>query len=154
MHGYRAGHPCLPSAYAARSCGLLAVIGPSGASKSTRLNIIGCLDRPTHGTYHFDGIDIGALTDHESAGLRSCHIGFVFQSFHLLPHRSVLENVMLTEVYRRQSHHGRRQRALVAIPTTIDAFANAGVTWWLTAPTLSSVGIKALQKYIRQGPPR
>ena len=93
----------------------LAVTGPSGAGKSTLLNIIGCLDRPTHGTYRFNGIDTGALTDHERAGLRSRHIGFVFQSFHLLPHRSVLENVMLAEVYRRQSHRGRRERALAAI---------------------------------------
>ncbi len=93
----------------------LAITGPSGAGKSTLLNIIGCLDRPTSGQYLFCGIDTTKLTDVERAGLRSQRIGFVFQSFHLLPHQSVVENVMLAEVYRKQSHHGRRERALVAI---------------------------------------
>jgi len=93
----------------------LAITGPSGAGKSTLLNVIGCLDRPTSGSYFFDGIDTATLSDNKRAGLRSRRIGFVFQSFHLLPHRSVLENVMLAEVYRKQSFRGRRERALVAI---------------------------------------
>jgi macrolide transport system ATP-binding/permease protein len=93
----------------------LAVTGPSGAGKSTLLNIIGCLDQPTSGTYLIDGIDTSTLTDRQRAGLRSQRIGFVFQSFHLLPYRSVLENVMLAEVYRKQSQRGRRERALAAL---------------------------------------
>ncbi|HET7088600.1 MAG TPA: ATP-binding cassette domain-containing protein [Anaerolineae bacterium] len=93
----------------------LAITGPSGAGKSTLLHIIGCLDRPTSGSYALDGIDTATLRDKERAGLRSRRIGFVFQSFHLLPHRSVLENVMLAEVYRKESHRGRRDRALAAI---------------------------------------
>ncbi len=93
----------------------LAITGPSGAGKSTLLNVIGCLDRPTSGSYFFDGIDTATLSDKERAGLRSRRLGFVFQSFHLLPHRSVLENVMLAEVYRKQSPRGRRERALAAI---------------------------------------
>ncbi|HLF27987.1 MAG TPA: ATP-binding cassette domain-containing protein [Anaerolineae bacterium] len=93
----------------------LAVTGPSGAGKSTLLHILGCLDRPTSGSYFLDGIDIARLSDKQRAGLRSRRIGFVFQSFHLLPHRSVLENVMLAEVYRKQSHLGRRERALAAL---------------------------------------
>jgi macrolide transport system ATP-binding/permease protein len=93
----------------------LSITGPSGAGKSTLLNIIGCLDRPTSGSYFFDGIDAARLTDNERAGLRSQRIGFVFQSFHLLPYRTVLENVMLAEVYRKQSSRGRRARALAAI---------------------------------------
>jgi macrolide transport system ATP-binding/permease protein len=93
----------------------LSITGPSGAGKSTLLNIIGCLDRPTSGSYFIDGIDAARLTENERAGLRGRRIGFVFQSFHLLPYRTVLENVMLAEVYRKQSSRGRRARALAAI---------------------------------------
>jgi macrolide transport system ATP-binding/permease protein len=93
----------------------LAITGPSGAGKSTLLHILGCLDRPSSGSYFFEGIDTATLSDKERAGLRSRQVGFVFQSFHLLLHRSVLENVMLAEVYRKQSQRGRRERARAAI---------------------------------------
>jgi macrolide transport system ATP-binding/permease protein len=93
----------------------LSITGPSGAGKSTLLNIIGCLDHLTSGSYFIDGIDTAKLTDKQRAGLRSQRIGFVFQSYHLLPYRTVLENVMLAEVYRKQSNSGRRARALAAI---------------------------------------
>jgi macrolide transport system ATP-binding/permease protein len=93
----------------------LAITGPSGAGKSTLLNILGCLDHPTSGEYFFEGINTAALSDDERAGLRSRRIGFVFQSYHLLSHRTVLENVMLAEVYREQDQAGRRERALAAL---------------------------------------
>lgn len=93
----------------------MSITGPSGAGKSTLLHILGCLDRPTSGSYLVDGVDTRELTDRQRAGLRSQLIGFVFQSFHLLPYRTVLENVMLAEVYRKQPHAGRRARALEAL---------------------------------------
>ena len=93
----------------------VAITGPSGAGKSTLLNILGCLDRPSSGKYFFEGIDTGTLSDEERAGLRGRRIGFVFQAYHLLPHRSVLENVMLAEIYREQSQEGRKERALEAL---------------------------------------
>jgi putative ABC transport system permease protein len=93
----------------------LAITGPSGAGKSTLLNILGCLDRPTTGEYWFEEIDTAALSDEERAALRGQRIGFVFQAYHLLPHRSVLENVMLAEVYLGKYQAGRRERALAAL---------------------------------------
>jgi len=93
----------------------LAITGPSGSGKSTLLNIIGCLDQPSSGSFRFDGIETTTLKEAERAGLRSQRIGFVFQSFHLLPYRTVLENVMLAEIYRGQPQQGRRQRAMQAI---------------------------------------
>ena len=72
----------------------LSITGPSGSGKSTLLNVLGCLDRPTRGQYLFDGIETATLSENERAGLRSQRVGFIFQSFHLLPYRTVLENVM------------------------------------------------------------
>ncbi len=89
----------------------VAIEGPSGSGKSTLLNILGCLDRPTSGSYFFKGLDVGALDDRQRGGLRSRHIAFVFQSFHLLAHRTVVENVMLAEVYQHGSRRLRRERA-------------------------------------------
>ena len=89
----------------------LAIVGPSGSGKSTLMNLIGCLDRPTSGTYRLAGVDVQALSDRRRAGLRSRAVGFVFQSFHLLPHRPVIENVMIAEIYRRGPRRDRRDRA-------------------------------------------
>ena len=93
----------------------LSILGPSGSGKSTLLNIIGLLDRQSSGTYLFEGIDVNELSDIERAGLRGSRIGFVFQAFHLLPHRSVLDNVMLAEMYNGQPRRGRRERAMAAL---------------------------------------
>jgi len=93
----------------------LAIVGPSGSGKSTMLNILGCLDRPTSGSYRFNGLDVEELADEQRAGLRSRGIGFVFQSLHLLADRTVVENVMLSEAYRRQPRSGREERALAVL---------------------------------------
>lgn len=93
----------------------LSITGPSGSGKSTLLNVLGCLDRPTGGQYRFEGIETTTLGENERAGLRSRRIGFIFQSFHLLPYRTVLENIMLAEVYRRHTRRGRRERAMEEI---------------------------------------
>jgi len=93
----------------------LAIAGPSGSGKSTLLNIIGCLDRQTRGTYLMDGIDVASLDEDERAVLRGRRIGFIFQTFNLLAHRTALENVALAEVYLGLPREGRRERALAAL---------------------------------------
>ncbi|MEU0477836.1 ABC transporter ATP-binding protein [Streptosporangium sp. NPDC006013] len=93
----------------------VAIVGPSGSGKSTLLNTLGLLDRPTSGSYRLDGIETISLKDSVRTTIRGSRIGFVFQSFHLLPHRSVLENVMLAEVYGAARRGGRRERAMRAL---------------------------------------
>lgn len=93
----------------------LAIIGPSGSGKSTMLNTLGLLDRPSTGTFLFEGIDVAGLSEDERAGLRARAIGFVFQSFHLMPTRTVLENVMLAGTYAGLSRDEREPLARRAL---------------------------------------
>ncbi len=76
-----------------------AIEGPSGSGKSTLLNILGCLDNPTMGTYELNGVDVNTLNDNQRTALRGSAIGFVFQAFHLLSKRTVLDNVTLASLY-------------------------------------------------------
>ncbi len=95
----------------------LAIMGPSGSGKTTLMNLIGCLDRPTSGTYLLDGRDILSCRDDELAEIRNKYIGFVFQSFYLLPKMSALENVALPLLYAGMSKKDRLDRAREALCT-------------------------------------
>ena len=93
----------------------VAIVGPSGSGKSTLLNIIGCLDRPSSGTYELDGIDLSACSERHLVRARRERIGFVFQAFHLLAYRTVLENVAMPAVYRSTPRGAARRCAMEAL---------------------------------------
>ncbi|MGN2242868.1 ABC transporter ATP-binding protein [Frateuria sp. GZRR33] len=88
-----------------------AIVGPSGSGKSTLLNMLGCLDRPDGGRYLLEGVDVSTFDDERASDFRNRRIGFVFQSFHLLPRLSVLENAMLPARFLRGSDEGLAGRA-------------------------------------------
>jgi putative ABC transport system ATP-binding protein len=89
----------------------VAIVGPSGSGKSTLLNILGCLDRPSAGRYQLDGADVSTFDDEHASDFRNRRIGFVFQSFHLLPRLSVLENVLLPRRFLREPTPDLENRA-------------------------------------------
>ena len=93
----------------------MAVMGASGSGKSTAMNILGCLDRPSSGSYLLNGTPVEGLSDDQLADLRNRDLGFVFQQFHLLPQLSALENVMLPMVYAGVPAAARRERAQAAL---------------------------------------
>ncbi|MDK2824384.1 MAG: putative transport system ATP-binding protein [Clostridia bacterium] len=93
----------------------VAIMGPSGSGKSTLMNIIGCLDRPTQGQYILDGLDVSNLEDKELAKVRNKKIGFVFQTFNLLPRLTCLRNVELPMIYAGVPEKERKERAFEAL---------------------------------------
>lgn len=94
---------------------IVAIMGPSGSGKSTLMNILGCLDQPTRGKYCISGREVGKLNEREQAVLRNREIGFVFQSFNLLPRLTAAQNVELPLVYTGVSAKERRERAIGAL---------------------------------------
>ena len=94
---------------------MIAIMGPSGSGKSTMMNILGCLDRATSGSYIIDGVDVSTLQEKELAKIRNQKIGFVFQTFNLLPRLTALKNVELPMIYAGVSARERRERALKAL---------------------------------------
>ncbi len=93
----------------------VAIVGSSGSGKSTCMNIIGCLDVPTRGTYQLDGIDVSTMHEKELAHVRNQRLGFVFQQYNLIPKLNILENVELPLLYRGVSSSERRKMALEAL---------------------------------------
>ncbi len=93
----------------------LAIMGPSGSGKSTLMNMLGCLDTPTAGHYEFNGKSVASMTDNELAEIRNREIGFVFQTFNLLPRSNALHNVELPLIYAGMPKHERLERACEAL---------------------------------------
>ena len=89
----------------------VAIVGQSGSGKSTIMNIIGCLDVPTSGTYELNGIDVSTMDDDELAEIRNVTLGFIFQQYNLIPKLNVIENVELSLLYAGVDKHERRERA-------------------------------------------
>ena len=115
--GPTAVHALQGVSFAVERGDMVSIMGASGSGKSTLMNIIGCLDVPTRGRYLLDGIDVRGLDDYQLAIVRNRKIGFVFQSFNLIPRTTALQNVELPLVYARVAAKERRERALEALHT-------------------------------------
>ena len=127
----------------------LAIMGPSGSGKTTLMNIIGCLDVPTSGTYELDGQNLKDMDDDELADIRNKHLGFVFQSFYLMPKLTALDNVALPLLYAGVSLKERRERAAEAL--------KAGRWWesrifcWQTSRPARWIPRQATRSWISSG---
>lgn len=100
-----------PCAFSIQRGEMIAVTGPSGSGKTTLLSLLGLLDAPTGGRYRLDGLDVAELSDNERAAVRSRHLGFVFQAFHLMAYRTAVDNVALGLAYQGDGSRSRRRAA-------------------------------------------
>ncbi len=116
---YRMGPTCVDAVkgvtFTVAPGDFVAICGPSGSGKSTLMNILGCLDRPTAGRYLLEGVEVASLDDDALAALRNRRIGFVFQTFNLLPRMTALRNVELPMIYCGFPRESRRRQALEAL---------------------------------------
>ena len=125
MNGENATHALRGVSFTIQDGEFVAIMGPSGSGKSTLMHILGALDTPTSGTYKLDGHDVSKLSDDELADIRRNQIGFVFQSFNLLPRATALRNVTLPLIYADVPEHERVKRAedsLISAGMTADRF--------------------------------
>jgi len=115
MNGDNATHALRGVSFTIKDGEFVAIMGPSGSGKSTLMHVLGALDTPTSGTYKLDGHDVSTLSDDELADIRHNRIGFVFQSFNLLPRATVLRNVTLPLIYAEVPESERNSRAAAAL---------------------------------------
>ena len=116
----------------------VAIVGSSGSGKSTAMNIIGCLDVPTSGTYRLGGVDVSTMDDDQQAEIRNKMLGFIFQQYNLIPKLTVLENVELPLLYGGVGAEERRRRAMEALERV--GLADKGRTCPASSPAASSSG--------------
>lgn len=118
------------------------IMGPSGSGKSTLMHILGCLSRPTSGTYILDGIDVSKLNKAELAIIRNQKIGFIFQAYNLLPRTTALRNVMLTLLYNRENHYNEAEsEELAKKMLDVVGLSNGSAINRMSCPADSSSGL-------------
>ena len=123
----------------------VAIVGQSGSGKSTAMNIIGCLDVPTSGTYHLGGVDVSTMDDDQQAEIRNKMLGFIFQQYNLIPKLTVLENVELPLLYAGVGAEERKERAVAALGRV--GLAEKQKNLPVSSPAVSSSGYPSQERW-------
>ena len=132
----------------------VAIVGSSGSGKSTAMNIIGCLDVPTSGTYHLGGVDVSTMDDDQQAEIRNKMLGFIFQQYNLIPKLTVLENVELPLLYAGVPSAERRERAVRALGRVGLESKQKNLPSQLSGGQQQRVSIARAERAKSQSPPR